>query len=94
LESAGVGVVVSEVREVFRLADLFREGVLDSDILLSDANLLLLLPVCPAAAVSKRRRILLARRNLASFTIDSTYSDKLKNQSKANQYQEHCGLQV
>jgi hypothetical protein len=47
-----VGEVVSDAREELRFVALFKEGVLDSDMLLSDANLLLL-PACPAAAVSK-----------------------------------------
>lgn len=50
LESTGTGEVVSDVRDVFRPGDLLRGCVLDSDILLSDANLLLLLPACPDAA--------------------------------------------
>lgn len=54
LESTGTGEVVSDVRDVFRPGDLLRGCVLDSDILLSDANLLLLLPACPDAAVRYR----------------------------------------
>lgn len=54
LESTGTGEVVSDMREVFILGDLLRECVLDSDILLSEANLLLLLPACPDAAVRYR----------------------------------------
>lgn len=49
-ESIGVGEVVSDPREVLIFVALFKESGCESDMLLSDANLLLL-PTCPVATV-------------------------------------------